>query len=117
MSIFEKVLEIYHEFYICFHCLGRMFSLLGTDTTNFDRGKSLLLAMTMENHRAYLSKHENHEDAIANLKTLAEKAIFNPAQSVLEREGIEYDKTTSNNIQTFEFLRTDLSQHSVCLLF
>ncbi len=89
MTIFEKVLEIYQEYYICLHCLGRMFSLLGTDTTNYDRGKSLLLTMAMENHRVYLSRHENHEEAIANLKILSEKAMFAPAQSVLNREGIE----------------------------
>jgi len=94
MTIFEKVLEIYREYYICPHCLGRMFSLLGTDTTNYDRGNSLLLAMTMENHRAYLSKHENHEESISNLKILAEKARFNPAQSVLDKEGIEYSKNS-----------------------
>jgi len=94
MPIFEKVLEIYQEYYICLHCLGRMFSLLGTDTTNYDRGKSLLLTMTMENHRAYLSRHENHEESIAKLKILAEKARFNPAQSVLDKEGIEYIKNS-----------------------
>ncbi len=94
MTIFEKVLEIYREYYICPHCLGRMFSLLGTDTTNYDRGNSLLLAMTMENHRAYLSKHENHEESISNLKILVEKARFNPAQSVLDKEGIEYSKNS-----------------------
>jgi len=96
MTIFEKVLEIYQEYYICLHCLGRMFSLLGTDTTNYDRGKSLLLAMTMENHRSYLSRHENHEGAIANLKILAENARFNPAQSVLGREGIECNSIISS---------------------
>jgi len=92
MTIFEKVLEIYQEYYICLHCLGRMFSLLGTDTTNYDRGKSLLLAMTMENHRAYLSKQDNHEEAIANLKILAVKAKFNPALSVLNKEGMDQSK-------------------------
>ncbi|MFX0075427.1 MAG: tRNA pseudouridine(54/55) synthase Pus10 [Candidatus Hermodarchaeota archaeon] len=96
MSIFGKVLEIYQEFYLCLHCLGRMFSLLGTDTTNYDRGKSLLLAMTMENHRVYLSKHENHKDAIVNLKILAEKAIFTPAQSVLKKEGIGFNASNAS---------------------
>ena len=66
MDIFDKVLEIYQEYYICPHCLGRMFSLLGTDTTNYDRGISLLLAITMENHRAYLSRYEDHERTIVN---------------------------------------------------
>ena len=92
MTIFEKVLEIYRDKYICFHCLGRMFSLLGTDTTNHDRGNSLLLAITMDKHRAYLSQHDNRDNASQILKLLAEKARFTPAQSVLEKEGIEYNK-------------------------
>ncbi len=92
MTIFEKVIEIYRDKYVCFHCLGRMFSLLGTDTTNHDRGKSLLLAITMDKHRAYLSQQDNHDNASQILKLLAEKAKFTPAQSVLEKEGIEYSK-------------------------
>ncbi len=92
MTIFDKVIEIYRDKYICFHCLGRMFSLLGTDTTNLDRGNSLLLAITMENHRAYLSQKDNYDNASKILKLLAEKAKYTPAQSVLEKEGIEYDK-------------------------
>ena len=92
MSIFDKVIEIYRDKYICFHCLGRMFSLLGTDTTNSDRGNSLLLAITMDKHRLYLSQHDNRDNASQILKILAEKAKFTPAQSVLEKEGIEYNK-------------------------
>jgi len=92
MTIFDKVIEIYQDKYICFHCLGRMFSLLGTDTTNHDRGKSLLLAITMDKHRAYLSQQDNYDNASQILKLLAENAKFTPAQSVLEKEGIEYSK-------------------------
>jgi len=72
-----------------------MFSLLGTDTTNHDRGNSLLLAITMDKHRAYLSQRDNHDNACQILKLLAEKAKYGPAQSVLEKEGIEYDKPDS----------------------
>jgi len=92
MTIFDKVIEIYRDKYICFHCLGRMFSLLGTDTTNLDRGNSLLLAITMDKHRAYLSQQDNQDNASQILKLLAEKAKFAPAQSVLEKEGIKYNK-------------------------
>ncbi|MBY9020526.1 MAG: tRNA pseudouridine(54/55) synthase Pus10 [Candidatus Lokiarchaeota archaeon] len=92
MTIFDKVIEIYQDKYICFHCLGRMFSLLGTDTTNRDRGNSLLLAITMDKHRAYLSQQDNLDNASQTLKLLAEKARYTPAQSVLEKEGIEYSK-------------------------
>jgi len=92
MTIFDKVIEIYRDKYICFHCLGRMFSLLGTDTTNHERGNSLLLAITMDKHRAYLSQQDNRDNASQILKVLAENAKFTPAQSVLEKEGIEYNK-------------------------
>ena len=95
MTIFDKVIEIYRDEYICFHCLGRMFSLLGTDTTNHDRGNSLLLSITMDKHREYLSQQENYNNASQILKLLAEKAHFTPAQSVLKKEGIEYTKSDS----------------------
>ncbi|MHA1468336.1 MAG: hypothetical protein ACTSP6_09720, partial [Promethearchaeota archaeon] len=77
MTIFEKVLEIYQkiensEFTICLHCLGRMFSLLGTNTSNLERVYSLLLSFTMENHRKYLSTDKELKDeSIRNLKILA----------------------------------------------
>ena len=90
MTIFDKVIEIYQDKYICSHCLGRMFSLLGTDTTNHDRGNSLLLTITMDKHRAYLSQQDNRDNASQILKLLAENAKFTPAQSVLNKEGIEY---------------------------
>jgi len=69
-----------------------MFSLLGTDTTNHDRGNSLLLAITMDKHREYLSERDDHDNASQILKLLAEKAKYTPAQSVLEKEGIKYNK-------------------------
>ena len=95
MTIFDKVIEIYQDKYICNHCLGRMFSLLGTDTTNNDRGNSLLLAITMDKHREYLSQQDNRDNDSQTLKLLAEKAKFTPAQSVLEKEGIDYNKSDS----------------------
>ncbi|MFW9781002.1 MAG: tRNA pseudouridine(54/55) synthase Pus10 [Candidatus Heimdallarchaeota archaeon] len=90
MSIFGKVLEIYNEYYICTHCLGRMFSLLGSSTTNQERGYSLLLSLTMENHRNFINRNENRENFARNLKILAENAHFRPAQSVLNNEGLVY---------------------------
>jgi len=93
MTILDKVLEIYQVYFVCPKCLGRMFSLLGTNTTNLERGTSLLLTLTMENHRKYLSVNRNdQENVINNLKILAEKANYLPAQKVLENEGFEYNK-------------------------
>ncbi len=89
MSIFEKVLEIYKKYHICIHCLGRMFSLLATNTTNFDRGYSLLLTLTMENHQKLLSSDVNHEIYTKNLSLIAEQAHFIPARQVLMKQGIE----------------------------
>ena len=75
--IFDKVLKIYQEYYICVHCLGRMFSLLASQTTNQKRGNSLLLSLTMENHRKYLSNNnQEQKEAIFNLKLLAENAKY-----------------------------------------
>ena len=89
MSIFEKVLEIYEKYHICIHCLGRMFSLLATNTTNFERGYSLLLTLTMDNHQKSLSSDVNHEIYTKNLRIIAEKAHFIPARQVLMKQGID----------------------------
>ncbi len=98
MNISSKVIEIYRKYYICPHCLGRCFALLGTATTNIGRGNSLLLSITMENHDFYLSRKKEKEDvALVNLRILAENARFIPAKKVLENEGIEY--TLSNEIK------------------
>jgi len=96
MNIFNKVLEIYKTYEnsnstLCVNCLGRMFSLLGTNTTNQERGYSLLLSITMENHRKYLAKDKKLEnESIQNLKILAENANFSPAQKVLKNEGFDF---------------------------
>ncbi|TXT59541.1 MAG: tRNA pseudouridine synthase Pus10 [Promethearchaeota archaeon] len=93
MNIFEKTLEIYKDTYICLYCLGRMFSMLATHTTNYERGKSLLLSITMEKHGTYLSNiSESSENAINYIKILAENANFIPAQQVLEKEGYTFEK-------------------------
>ena len=95
--IFHKVFEIYSKYYICLHCVGRMFSLLGTSTTNKKRGYSLLLSLTMENHHKYLSNNDDQQaEALKYLKILAKNAHFFPAQKVLENEGLEYHKKHLN---------------------
>ena len=97
--IFDKVLEIFQKYYICIHCLGRMFSLLGSQTTNYDRGNSLLLSITMENHRNFLSKDDVlQKKAITNLKILAENANYSPSQKVLTNEGLNFTKNESNQV-------------------
>jgi len=96
MTIFDKVIQIYQKYYICTHCLGRMFSLLGTNTTNHERGKSLLLSLTMENHRRYLSRNQDQNSTINNLEILAENAHFIPAKRVIEKEGLKFKENNSS---------------------
>jgi len=74
-----------------------MFSLLGTNTTNYERGNSLLLSITLENHRNFFSGVAAlQKESINNLKTLAENAYYYPAQKVLINEGLNYVKNNSN---------------------
>ena len=90
--ILDKVLKIYQKYTICIHCLGRMFSLLGTNKTNQQRGDALLLALTMENHKIFLSEDsEPRQQALFNLKLLAEQADYLPAQKILKKEGLSYN--------------------------
>jgi tRNA pseudouridine synthase 10 len=91
MKITDKVLEIYKDYSICPHCLGRMFSLLATNTTNIERGNSILLTITMQLHKEYLSKTETALDSvIVNLKNIAERGKYLPARMVLENEGLDF---------------------------
>ena len=91
MKITEKALEIYKQYSICPHCLGRMYSLLATNTTNFERGNSILLTTTMQLHKDYLTKDINgYQTVITNLKNLAERAKYIPARNVLENEGLVF---------------------------
>lgn len=97
MSIFDKVLEIYEDHYICSCCLGRMFALLGTSTSNLERGNSLLLSLTLDNHQKYLSGDTNTKNnALKNMRLLSEKACFFPSRKVLENEGITFSKESDD---------------------
>ncbi len=99
MSISNKVLDIYQKYYLCPNCLGRMWALLGTNTTNLERGNALLLSMTLDNHKKLLSGNESvSQEGIMNLKILAEQANFVPAQKVLENEGIKVSQSSFNPI-------------------
>ena len=96
-SIIEKAKEIYKKQFICPYCLGRMFSILATNTTNLERGESILLTLTMDAHSDYLSgDKQTREKAIESLKLLGELANYSPAQQVLEKEGIKHQNLREN---------------------
>ncbi|MHA1733477.1 MAG: tRNA pseudouridine(54/55) synthase Pus10 [Promethearchaeota archaeon] len=85
----EKVKRILAGNRLCDHCLGRQFSLLGTSTTNRDRGYALKLALTMEAHGSRLEKPGGAEAGVATriLTDLAVNGNFLPARRVLEKLG------------------------------
>jgi len=112
MTIYDKVFEIYQEHYLCIHCLGRMFSLLGTNTTNYERGRSLLMALTMDNHNNYLSLTVDNESAILKLKFLSEKADFSPARKTLKNEGISALPSIKKKCYLCEDIFSDLSKYA-----
>ncbi len=73
-----------------------MFALLGTGTTNFERAYSLFLSLTLENHRILLTDKNKDNNALLNLRILAENAKFSPARKVLEKEGLKYTQIDSS---------------------
>ena len=114
MTINEKVLEIYHDYYICPHCLGRMFSLYATNTTNLERGNSILLALTMQLHENYLSINEKNDDTVNHLRLLAEKAKFVPAMKVMEKEGLSFDnKIAEPSCYLCDNIFSDLAKYTL----
>ncbi len=82
----NKVAEILRAYPICDSCLGRQFSLLGTQTTNAQRGYSLKLYLTMQLH---LESHELDEgkksQAIEQLKIVADHGNHPPALELLSK--------------------------------
>ena len=114
MTINEKVLEIYHDYYVCPHCLGRMFSLYATNTTNLERGNSILLALTMQLHEIYLSINEKNDDTANQLRILAEKAKYVPAMKVMEKEGLSFDnEITEPSCYLCDNIFSDLTKYTI----
>ncbi len=80
----NKVAEILRAYPICDSCLGRQFSLLGTQTTNTQRGYSLKLYLTMQLHLASQDLDVvKKSQAIEQLRFVAEHGNHPPAKEVL----------------------------------
>jgi len=94
----DKVAEILRVYPICDACLGRQFSLLGTQTTNTQRGYSLKLYLTMQMHLDAQELDENKKaQAIETLKVIAEKGNHPPAAEVLGKlipDAISHEEQT-----------------------
>ncbi|MHA2408100.1 MAG: tRNA pseudouridine(54/55) synthase Pus10 [Candidatus Ranarchaeia archaeon] len=81
-KIVNKLLK---ERVLCNHCLGRQFALLGTGTTNFERGKSLKMATMLEAHEKLKKSTLKGKQARKILELLATNGQFIPAQEILKK--------------------------------
>ncbi|HMF32045.1 MAG TPA: tRNA pseudouridine(54/55) synthase Pus10 [Candidatus Lokiarchaeia archaeon] len=86
MELAQKISDILHQFPICDACLGRQFSMLGTQTTNHQRGYSLKLYLTMQKHvEVQETEGEEREQALQVLRELAENGHHLPAVQILPK--------------------------------
>ncbi|MBY9018458.1 MAG: tRNA pseudouridine(54/55) synthase Pus10, partial [Candidatus Lokiarchaeota archaeon] len=92
----------------------RMFSLYATNTTNLERGNSILLALTMQLHEIYLSINEKNDDTVNQLRILAEKAKYVPAMKVMEKEGLSFDnEITEPSCYLCDNIFSDLTKYTI----
>lgn len=82
----NKVAEILRAYPICDPCLGRQLSLLGTQTTNVQRGYSLKLYLTMQLHLESQDLDDiKKSQAIETLKIIAHHGNFPPAKELVNK--------------------------------
>jgi len=84
-NIMNLSLKILEKYPLCNNCLGRQFALLAKGVSNYDRGFSLKLSLTMEAHK--LIKKGYLELGVKILRILAENGNFNYALTILNELG------------------------------
>ena len=75
---------------LCDKCLGRQFGWLSTNTTNNDRGHSLKLTLCMSADAQLKSGKKEIGSNVIRL--LAGNGMFEPARTIAEKNGIEFEK-------------------------
>ncbi len=86
MEIIDQAINILTEYKLCDNCLGRQFALLGTKTSNAERGYSLKMALTLIGHKYSMSDKERGENL---LRIVAINGFFTPALETLRKKGFE----------------------------
>jgi len=89
-SIAESTHQILARYTLCNSCLGRQFALLGRGLTNYQRGESIKLYLTLIGSE--LNEIGKKEEAINSLKIIAEGG-FQPAINTLNQLGFSTDLT------------------------
>ncbi|MHA1267675.1 MAG: tRNA pseudouridine(54/55) synthase Pus10 [Candidatus Helarchaeota archaeon] len=87
MHLIETVEKLLHKYSLCNKCLGRQFALLGRNISNYQRGESLKLYLTLI--ASELNEVGSKDKAISILKILATHGGFSPAISTLKHLGEE----------------------------
>ncbi len=91
LEIFKKSLNMLKYAYLCSECLGRQFSYLSTNTTNSQRGRAILLGLTMECHRLIKKSTVQKQYKIFDMLPLnvlfliEDRTDFLPTKSLIEK--------------------------------
>jgi tRNA pseudouridine synthase 10 len=85
----ESARKLLGKYNLCSSCLGRQYALLGRGITNYKRGESIKLYLTMIGCLLY--ELQKQDSGIELLKLLAEHGNFQPAISSLDKFGISID--------------------------
>ncbi|MHA1950033.1 MAG: tRNA pseudouridine(54/55) synthase Pus10 [Candidatus Thorarchaeota archaeon] len=88
-KVLDTALSILEKYPLCDRCLGRQFAWLSTNTSNEDRGRSLKLILSMNADDELKSGEERGKNTIG---LLAGKGMFAPAQSIAEKNSIDFSK-------------------------
>lgn len=86
MRIAEVALKIMSEHKICDPCLGRLFSMLGRNVDNYNKGKAIKTSIYLSACKNLLKG--NGENGTKILKIIAKNGNFKPAHSILRELNI-----------------------------
>jgi tRNA pseudouridine synthase 10 len=86
-KVLDTTMSILEKYPLCDRCLGRQFAWLSTNTSNEDRGRSLKLILSMNADDEMKAGEDRGKNTIS---LLAGKGMFAPAQSIAEKNSIEF---------------------------
>lgn len=98
--VLDTTISMLEKHSLCDRCLGRQFAWLSTNTSNVDRGRSIKLVLSMLADDELKSKNTEHGKRIISL--LAGKGMFEPAQAIAEKNGIEVTPEDECHFCTFD---------------
>ncbi len=90
MYITEVALKVMSEHKVCDSCLGRLFSMLGRNIDNHNKGKAIKTSIYISACRNLFKG--NCKDGAKILKIIAENGDFKPAHSILRKLNISINE-------------------------